>query len=616
VSAPERPVVVFDGDCGFCRQWIARWRQTLGDRAEFVPYQEAAPRFPEIPESAFSDAVHLVEPDGRVSRGAEAVFRMLSYAPGRGWPLRLYRRLPGFAPLTEACYRLVARHRGVFTRLTGWVWGRHVVPPGETLTTWIYLRLLALVYLVAFLSLWTQIIGLAGRDGILPAKRYLDAVGAQTGALGPWVAPTLAWIAPGDAMLHVLCALGTALSLLLAIGVAPILCLVGLFVLYLSVTVPCQDFLWFQWDSLLLEAGFLAIFLAPWRWWSHPSRDPRPSRAALWLSRWLLVRLSVSSALVKLLSGDRAWRDLSALRYHFETQPLPPWTAWYVHHLPPGILSAMTVGVLVLEGAVPLLAFAPRRIRFTAAAGIAFLQILILMSGNYAFFNWLTLALCVLLLDDGVWPARWRAAVSRVAPEGRQGRWWTWVATPAAAALFALSWVPTLHGIGQPTAWMGPVELLYEAVSPFRMVNHYGLFAVMTTRRPEIILEGSDDGTAWRAYEFRYKPGNLSRRPDFVAPHQPRLDWQMWFAALTPPEGKSWFYPFCQRVLEGSPPVMRMFGRNPFQGAPPRFLRAVVYEYHFTTPAERKATGAWWTRRRLGLYGPVMMLENGNLVLI
>jgi hypothetical protein len=190
------------------------------------------------------------------------------------------------------------------------------------------------------------------------------------------------------------------------------------------------------------------------------------------------------------------------------------------------------------------------------------------------------------------------------------------VVTPAAAVLFALSWVPTLHGIGQPTAWMGPVELLYEAVSPFRMVNHYGLFAVMTTQRPEIILEGSIDGTVWRAYEFRYKPGDLSRRPDFVAPHQPRLDWQMWFAALSTPETQSWFYPFCKRVLEGSQPVVRMFGRNPFQGAPPRFLRAVVYEYHFTTPAERKATGAWWTRRRLGLYGPVMMLENGNLVLI
>jgi predicted DCC family thiol-disulfide oxidoreductase YuxK len=616
VSAPERPVVVFDGDCDFCRQWIDRWRQTLGDRAEFVPYQEAASRFPEIPEQAFRNSVHLIEPDGRVSRGAEAVFRMLSHAPGWGWPLRLYRRLPGFAPLTEACYRLVARHRGVFTRLTGWIWGRHVVPPGETLTTWIYLRLLALVYLVAFLSLWTQIIGLAGTDGILPARRFLDAVGSQAGVLGPYVAPTLAWLAPGDAMLHVLCALGTALSLLLAIGIAPILCLVGLFVLYLSATVPCQDFLWFQWDSLLLEAGFLAIFLAPWRWWSHPSRDPRPSRAALWLSRWLLVRLTVSSALVKLLSGDRAWRDLSALRYHFETQPLPPWTAWYVHHLPPGILSAMTVGVFVLEGAAPLLAFGPRRIRFTAAAGIAFLQILILISGNYGFFNWLTLALCVLLLDDGVWPARWRATTERMPQEGRRGRWWSWVVTPAAAVLFALSWVPTLHGIGQPTAWMGPVELLDEAVSPFRMVNHYGLFAVMTTRRPEIILEGSDDGTVWRAYEFRYKPGDLFRRPELMAPHMPRLDWQMWFAALSTPEGQSWFYPFCKRVLEGSPPVVRMFGRNPFQGAPPRFLRAVVYEYHFTTPAERMATGAWWTRRRLGLYGPVMMLENGNLMLI
>jgi predicted DCC family thiol-disulfide oxidoreductase YuxK len=616
VSEPERPLVVFDGDCGFCRRWIERWRQTLGDRVDFLPYQEAASRFPAIPESAFRDAVHLVEPDGRVTRGAEAVFRALAHAPGRRWPLRLYRRLPGFAPISEACYRTVARHRTLFGRLTGWIWGRHLAPPGETLTTWIYLRLLALVYLVAFVSLWSQIIGLAGRDGILPSERYLDAVGARYGVLGPWVAPTLAWIHPGNAMLHALCAAGTVLSFLLAIGIAPVACLVGLFVLYLSATVPCQEFLWFQWDSLLLEAGFLAIFLAPWRWWSLPRSDPRPMRPALWLSRWLLIRLSISSALVKLASGDPTWRDLTALRHHFETQPLPTWTAWYAHHLSPGLQSAMTAGVFVFEGMVPLLAFAPRRIRFAAAAGIGSLQLLILLTGNYGFFNWLTLALCVLLLDDGVWPARWRAPLARSPEGGRSGGWWPWIVTPAAVVLFTLSWVPTLRGVGRPTAWLGPVDLLYEAVWPFRMVNHYGLFAVMTTRRPEIVLEGSFDGMDWQAYEFRYKPGDPGRRPGFVAPHQPRLDWQMWFAALSTPDSQPWFLNFCQRVLEGSPPVVGMLARNPFAGTPPRFLRAVVYDYRFTTPAERRATHAWWSRRRLGLYGPVMMLEDGKLVLI
>ncbi len=614
MDAVTRPLLIYDGTCGFCREWVARWSRITGDRVDYAPYQEVAPRFPGIPEERFRRAVHLVEPGGRVTSGAEAVFRALAASPGRRFPLWLYDHVPGFAPASEACYALVAGHRDGFGRLTRWIWGRHLVPPGEALTSWIYLRLLAVVYFVAFASLWPQISGLVGREGILPAGEFLQAVGARFGAAGYYLAPTLGWIGTGDAFLHALCVAGAGLSVLLAVGVAPIACLVGLWALYLSLTVLGQDFLMFQWDGLLLEAGFLAIFLAPWRRWSRPSREPAPAAGALWLSRWLLFRLMFSSAAVKLTSHDPTWRGLTALQYHFETQPLPPWTAWCVHHLGAWMLRAATAGVFLVEGIVPFFIFAPRRIRFAAGAVMAALQILILVTGNYCFFNLLSLALCVLLLDDGAWPSRWRARFT--ATGSRPGRWPTWALRPIVVVLFAVSLVPFLGTLELPTGWLGPVNLLYETVSPFRSVNHYGLFAVMTTSRPEIILEGSDDGTHWKPYEFQYKPGDVTRRPGFVAPYQPRLDWQMWFAALSDFRHEPWFLSLCQRLLQGSKPVLALLAKDPFPRAPPRYLRGVVWDYHFTDAATRRATGAWWRREVRGLYCPVLTLEQGNLAAV
>jgi hypothetical protein len=267
--------------------------------------------------------------------------------------------------------------------------------------------------------------------------------------------------------------------------------------------------------------------------------------------------------------------------------------------------------VLAIEGLVPFLLFAPRRIRFAAAGTLGALQVLILATGNYAFFNWLTLALCLMALDDGVWPRRWRDLVSK--PAARGGAWPYWVLRPVAGVLLLLSMVAFLEGVGQPTSWLGPFPSLYRTLSPWRTVNHYGLFAVMTVERPEIVLEGSEDGVDWLPYEFRWKPGDVMRRPAFVAPGQPRVDWQMWFAALSDPAQSPWLFRFCQRLLEGSPPVLSLLAKNPFPRAPPRYLRAVLYEYHFTDSVRRRMTGAWWRRRPLGLFCPVLTLRDGKL---
>ncbi|MGE5178819.1 MAG: lipase maturation factor family protein [Bacteroidota bacterium] len=617
---PEKPLLVYDGDCGFCRLWIDRWRATTGDRVDYAPFQEVLSRFPEIPRERFARAVQLRDPDGRWYGGAEAVFRALAVEPGRRWPLWLYRRVPGVRPFTEAAYRLVAANRNPLDRLTRWVWGKHVTPPGETFTSWIFLRLLAMVYLVAFVSMWVQAGGLVGTHGILPARDFLAAIHVRYGVLGYWIAPTLGWLGANDTLLTILCASGTALAALLLLGVAPIACLAGLWIGYLSLSILGQDFFWFQWDSLLLETGLLAILIAPWRGWSRPWSDPPPSRAGLWLLRWLFFRLSFSSAAVKLLSGDLSWRAGTALRHHFETQPLPPWTAWYAHRLPPGLLDAATYGTLLIEGLAPFLVFGPRRIRFLGAGLVAALQILILLTGNYGFFNWLTLALCVACLDDGVWPASWlrrmREEDAARGERARRGGWYGWAIRPLAVGLFLMSLVPFLTSLQLPTSWLGPVEYVSSLAWPFRSFNRYGLFAVMTTRRLEIVIEGSDDGSRWLPYELPFKPGDPSRRPDFVAPHQPRLDWQMWFAALSDFRQQPWFLLLCRALLEGSAPVAALFERNPFPRAPPRFLRAVVYDYHFTDGDEMRRAGAWWTRRAVGLYCPVLAVQGGQLVAV
>jgi predicted DCC family thiol-disulfide oxidoreductase YuxK len=615
MNAPERPVMVFDGDCGFCRRWIERWRHATGDRVVYVAYQDPG-SFPGlvsagIPNEQFAQAVHFIETDGRVTRGAEAVCRALSLGAGRRWPEWFYQRVPLVAPVSEACYRAVARHRPIADRLTAWLWGRHVVPPGETRTAALFLRLMGVTYAIAFVSLWVQIIGLAGAHGVLPVQEFLEAVKSQVGAVRYWYLPTLCWLNASDGALRAICAAGTLCSLLAIIGFVPVAALAGSWLCYLSLVAAGQEFLQFQWDGLLLEAGFIALLMAPWRWRLNAAANPPPPRAALWLSHWLLFRLMISSAAAKLTSGDPTWRSLTALDFHYFTQPLPPWPAWYAHHWPALFQKLSVLVMFAVEGVVPFFLWGPRRVRFAAVAAIAGLQILIIVTGNYGFFNILTLALCVPFLDDGVWTRS--TDVARLAsPIGaRNGHWPRRV---IAMMLLLMSLVPFSHAFRIGSDWLGPVQKAYLLASPLHVVNPYGLFAVMTTDRPEIVIEGSRDRREWQAYEFRYKPGDLARRPAFMAPYMPRLDWQMWFAALGDARQNRWFLFLCWRLLQGSPDVTALLAHDPFSDSPPTYLRAQVYMYEFTTSEERRTIGNWWKRTLRGPYVPELMLdEKGQL---
>jgi predicted DCC family thiol-disulfide oxidoreductase YuxK len=591
------PLVIYDGDCGFCRLWLARWQQIIGDRAEYAPYQQVAAEFPEIPIDNFRKAVHLIEPDGAIYSGAAAVFRLLRLAPGKGWMWGLYEHVPGFAAVSAATYRFVAAHRPFFFRVTKLLWGEHVEQPPVQVTRQLFLRLLAGIYLIAFVSLYVQIPGLIGNRGILPVGNLLDAVREQVGAASYWRLPTLAWVAASDTALRYM-ALGGALAALVAMaGLLQGLACGAMWVLYLSLVTVGQDFLSFQWDILLLETGFLAIWFAFWN-----------SRGLLWLLRLLLFRLTVCSGLVKLASGDPTWRNLTALQYHYETQPLPTPLAWYAHQMPASFQHFSVAVMFGIELFVPLLIFTPRRLRMLGAGLMIGLQVLIGLTGNYAFFNLLTVALCLLLFDDAALPARFSAWFTRERP-GRAPGLLRRVAVTTLMVVVGSAGLAHVLGVIWRAPWPAPVAEGLSALSRLYLVNTYGLFAVMTTERVEIIVEGSNDGETWQAYEFKYKPGDIKRAPPVVEPHQPRLDWQMWFAALGDYRQNPWFVNFMVRLLEGSPDVVALGTTNPFPQSPPRYVRARRYEYHFTSPAERRATGAWWRRQEAGLYFPASSLR-------
>jgi uncharacterized membrane protein YphA (DoxX/SURF4 family) len=428
--------------------------------------------------------------------------------------------------------------------------------------------------------------------------------------------PTLCWFSSSDGFLNVQCAAGTALALLLIFGIAPAPCLFLLWLIYLSLCTVCDPFLGFQWDVLLLETGLLAIFFAPLQWLPrHPAREAPPSRMALWLLRWLLFMLMFRSGFVKLTSGDPSWRDLTALNYHFETQPLPTWIGWHAHHFPAWVHKSDAALLFVIEIGVPFLIFLPRRPRQLACLSFVALQLFIMLTGNYCFFNLLAMVLCLTLLDDAALqkclPARW----CRCSPAGSSAapiplRLTQAIVMTLLAAVVLMTSAVQFCDMFHPRKWL-PRKMLAanQWLEPLRSFNGYGLFQVMTTSRPEIIVEGSNDGLNWQAYEFKYKPGDLKRRPRFVEPHQPRLDWQMWFAALSNYQNNPWFENFCLRLLQGSPQMLALLDKNPFPEAPPKYIRAVVYQYHFTDAATRKRTGEWWSRELLGNYLPPVSLR-------
>lgn len=454
-----------------------------------------------------------------------------------------------------------------------------------------FLRGLALIYIAAFTSMAGQIEGLIGSEGILPVKALLAAVTEYLPENRYLTFPTVFWFDASDSMLISVCYLGIAAAFLLLFNILPSLSISVCYLLYLSITVVGQDFTAFQWDAFLLEAGFLALFL-PWR-----------SIVVVYLYRWLIARFMFMGGVVKLSSGDVHWADFSALDFHYLTQPLPSPLAYYAYYLPHGLHRFGVAGVFFIELLLPFFVFLPRRFRRFAAGGFVTLQVAIMLTGNYGFFNLLAVLLCLFLVDDN--------DLRKIVPKHLCSNFQLPVIkTGWLASGLAVSWFAVVILVCGTYVWLQnlrepipqSLKTLLEVTSAFSAVNNYGPFAVMTTERPEIIIQGSNDGFRWQTYKFNYKPVDLDQPLQWNIPHQPRLDWQMWFAALQEPEKGRWFDSFMRKIQAGSPQVLGLLAYNPFQGKPPRYLRASLYRYFYAGLKQRAETGQIWQREYIGEY--------------
>jgi lipase maturation factor 1 len=494
---------------------------------------------------------------------------------------------------------------------------------------WLFPRLLAGIYLIAFISWGVQYDGLVGENGILPAKNLIENIHAfeeREQKMLFWQFPTVFHWHYSDSFAHgCLIACGILCVLVMA-GVAqgPLLAL--LWFGYLSFATTGDIFMGYQWDALLLEAGFLAVFVAPWRLWSFRNLT-EPPRGSIFLLHWLLFRLMFLSGYVKIGGGDLPWENMTALLYHYETQPLPNGFSWFAHHWPRGFHVASCWIMYGIELGLPFAIFLGRWGRLSAALGFLGLMAMIFATGNYNFFNLLTAALALTLLDDRWWPKtvrRW-LRIDAEAPRPPFKRWTQWPALTAVLPVMLCTLLAAdsflagrIRGFQPvlPSAWH---EALDAPIARTRSFNAYGLFQDMTEERPEIILEVSDDGALWLPLDFKYKPGDPKIAPRFIAPHQPRLDWQMWFAALYPgydPQRDAnpnspmhWFGQFLTALLQHKQPVWDLLEPPPFPVEKITHIRARLYRYHFTPPEAQKVSGEWWERQFLGNFSGTVTLQ-------
>jgi len=537
-----------------------------------------------------------------------------------------------------------------------WLFDARRGPRGRLVPRWILLRALALIYFSAFFSLLFQIKGLIGPEGILPAAQYLAAIAQQLGGLRFWYAPSLFWISASSGVLMAVTWIGLLASIAAFCNLWPRLSFFICWVCFLSFIGASGVFSSYQSDGMLLEAGFLSLFFAPpglMPGWgaSHP-----PSRASWFLLQWEWFRIYFESGMVKLASGDPQWRNFTAMDEYYQNGPLPTWIGWYVEHLPHWFHAATVAGTLALELAIVFMMFFPRRVRLICFFIVTPWEMGVILTANYTFLNYLVLALGFLLLDDKFLmrfvPARFQPREPQAAPEVRleagddapisifavsqaaaatdeaaahQGEHpsirsgpsmqsrpaFYWRITRLSVTAFLLTWIAydtTAEMIAIPFRQVHLPVAPIEALEPFRIANQYGLFAVMTRGRYEIEFQGSNDGVNWMAYEFRNKPQALNEAPRIYAPYQPRFDWNLWFASLGDWRQNEMVPLTEERLLLGDNDVLALFRGNPFPQLPPRYVRAVLWQYWFTSMDEKRSTGDWWRRESLGLYAPELTM--------
>ena len=539
-------------------------------------------------------------------------------------------------------------------RVIRWLFDPRQGTTNQFVPRWLFLRAMGLIYFSAFFSLLFQIRGLIGPNGVLPATEYLDAVAKSAGAARFWYAPTVFWFSASDHTLMAVCWVGLAASLLVVLNILPRVSLFVCFVGFLSFVTAAGEFSGYQSDGMLLEAGFIVLFLAPMGFRPGLAVTQPPIRAGIFLLLWEWFRIYFESGIAKIASGDPEWRHFTAMDEYYQNGPLPTWVGWYMQHLPHWFHAATAFGTLALELVLVFLLFLPRRWRIVCFFIVTPWQMGVILSANYTFLNYLVLSLGIFLLDDRFLqrfvPARWQSrgpTSSSSQTEGTEARasstdvpeesgtaaieshertdWAHSVRHQLANFQLTLTCVMFAWLFYASTAllvWMlwkdaplpsGPVV----ALEPFRIADRYGLFARMTRGRYEIEFQGSMDGQNWTTYQFRNKPQDPHEAPRIYAPYQPRFDWNLWFASLSDWRSDPIVVRTEERLLAGSPDVVALFKSNPFPAEPPRLVRAVIWQYWFSTPTQKREQGIWWTRQLLGLYAPTLERQaNGKLTVL
>jgi len=485
--------------------------------------------------------------------------------------------------------------------------------PTYWLTRFAILRLLGLVYAVAFLVAANQILPLIGSNVLLPVGAFLARARETLGSTETAFArlPSIFWLWHSDGMLVATAWAGFVLSCAVAAGYANAPVLAVLWALYLSFVHVGQDWYGYGWEYQLVETGFLAIFLCP-------LLDPRPLPgreppvAVIWLFRWLIFRIMLGAGLIK-IRGDPCWRDLSALFYYFETQPIPnPLSRWF-HFLPRWELETGVAFNHLAELVAPWFVFGPRKIRHAAGAVIVLFQSVLILSGNLSFLNWLTIIPALACFDDSFWS---RVLPGRLSHAARNAGLAATPSRPMIVTGWALCALVAVLSFKPVANLFSPHQLMNASFDPLELVNTYGAFGSIGRERTNVIFEGTDsaapdESAVWRPYPYRGLPVDPSLRPPQVAPYQLRLDWQMWFAAMSSPSDYPWTLHLVWKLLHNDPGALGLFAANPFPGGPPRFVRAVTYRYRFADP--RSGKGSWWVRERLGLWLPPFSAESGEL---
>jgi len=543
---PPRPILVWDGECNFCRLCAERFNSHRENKVDLIPYQSLHQQWPQAPAEDYASAVYLFTPAGKSYRAAAAVYRFYAEYPWRGWAYWAYKRFRWFAALSEWGYRFVANNRKTFARLVRIFWGKSFVLPTYRTSAWLYGRCLGITIMIAFISLWVQSAGLFGPEGIVPYSENLDqarlnSVNGSMAASRLLEKPTWLWFFPETTGMAALFITGCLSALLLILGVLPPISVLVSWSCYLSLQVVATDL-------LLLETMLLSLFYLPWKLRAKYTDSTEPNGIGRWLLWLLLFKLIFESGIVKFTyfgSGDaNTWLDLTALNYHYWTQPIPSWISWYFHWLPQWFHKLALLITYAVELILPFFIFLPRRLKNIAVAGLMFLQVMIIITGNYGFFNLLTVLLCLSLLDDQTVPSSIRMFFEPKNNENyRISQPRRLQSAMGALVLFMLVWTGCyylrldLRGnrsniTGASISPSGVTRSMIRSARYSRSMNSYGLFRVMTTTRPEIIIAHSSDGENWTPYHFQYKPVALQMPPRFFFPHMPRLDWQMWFEAL------------------------------------------------------------------------------------